>query len=509
VGGRVSDILDLREPRKVDRESARVLHIRGILILEAAFEALTIRSLRRVLKTVSESFGAIVAAAEDDPGESWTSFDDLAAINAGWATEIENELVPALADTYAAGAQSAGLAVAGSPEIPEFVHDQAVEWMYGAKNRLFRVSDDVWTAVRNELTAGVLGGESVDQLKRRVRQSMETSESRARTVARTEVIGATNAGSFFQAKALGVGTKTWLATDDRRTRRSHDRAEGQEVGLDEAFEVGGAMLRFPHDPNGPAKETVNCRCTMLFDDKGACMCVPGWAQAESGERLVAAATSNCACSEDPPEDLVAAGTPTAPADATYKFWDTTPETFAEDHTGAMVALVPADPEALAIEGGDPVEELHTTMFYLGEAADIPTELQAAILAEVEQRASTYNGPLEATIFGAAMWNPNGDEPSLVWNVGGPDLAPFRDDMRQALINAPDNVDGDRPDWSMPEQHQPWAAHLCAAYGTPEELFAHMAEALDRVGPVVYDRVRVAYGPTVRDFPLGGNSSAMA
>ncbi len=295
----MTDVLDLRPPKKVDHEAVRTLHVRGIMILEAAFEERAVRSLRRVLKAVSSSFGAVVAAGEDDPsGEAWASFDDLAAINAGWSEEVSEELLPALADSYAAGAQSAGLAVAGSPEIPEFVSDQAVDWLQSAENRLARVSDEVWSTVREELTAGMLEGESIDQLKRRVRQSMFASEKRARTIARTEVIGATNAGSYFEAKALGVSTKTWLATTDRRTRPTHATAEGQEVGMDEPFQVGEALLRFPHDPTGPAKETVNCRCTMLYDDHGACMCVPGWAQTESGESLAAAANSNCACSEN-------------------------------------------------------------------------------------------------------------------------------------------------------------------------------------------------------------------
>lgn len=495
----MTDLLDLKPPKEVDREAARTLHVRGIMILEQAFEAKAIRSLRRVLKSVSGSFGALVSAAEQ-PGEPVASFDDLAAINAGWASEVEEELIPLLLDTFAAGAQNTSLSVMGVVDIPEFVHTQSVGWMADAQNRLARVSDEAWQAVRAELTVGLTEGESIDQLQRRIRGTIDVVESRARTIARTEVIGAVNAGSYYEAKGLGVQTKTWLATEDRRTRPTHNRADDQTVGIDEMFEVGGALLRFPHDPVGPAKETVNCRCTNLYDNNALCMCVPGWAQSETGEQLVAASSSNCACSGD-----AAAEAQTAAAALVTEL-----ATFAdegEEHTGAMIALVPADPEALALDGGEPVEELHTTLFYLGDAADIPPELRAAILAEVEDRVSlNWSGPIEAQAFGASIWNPNGDEPSLVLNIGGPLLAPIRDDIRQAIINAPDNIDGDRPDWEMAEQHQPWAAHLCLAYDDPDRLMERMPDALVEAGPVVFDRVRVAFADEVHDFKLGGSDA---
>jgi uncharacterized protein with gpF-like domain len=59
--------------------------------------------------------------------------------------------------------------------------------------------------------------------------------------------------------------KTWTATVDERTRESHAEADGQTVKDDEAFEVGGAELRFPSDPNGPPEEVINCRCVPIYE----------------------------------------------------------------------------------------------------------------------------------------------------------------------------------------------------------------------------------------------------
>ncbi len=54
--------------------------------------------------------------------------------------------------------------------------------------------------------------------------------------------------------------KTWIATLDGKTRDTHFAADGQRAPLAGTFTVGGALLRFPGDPDGPPDEVANCRC---------------------------------------------------------------------------------------------------------------------------------------------------------------------------------------------------------------------------------------------------------
>lgn len=71
------------------------------------------------------------------------------------------------------------------------------------------------------------------------------------------------------AKDLGLTTKKeWVAVSDERTRIDHQAANGQTVGINESFLVGGQSLRFPGDPNGSAGNVINCRCveTYSFED---------------------------------------------------------------------------------------------------------------------------------------------------------------------------------------------------------------------------------------------------
>lgn len=115
------------------------------------------------------------------------------------------------------------------------------------------------------LHAGVAGGETVDQLADRIRSVFaDLSTWRAKTIARTEVVGGMNAAAHRVAVDSGlVVSRTWLATKDARTRPSHQRQDGHTVRGTETVYPNGC--RYPGDPAGPASETVACRCVELFD----------------------------------------------------------------------------------------------------------------------------------------------------------------------------------------------------------------------------------------------------
>jgi hypothetical protein len=89
------------------------------------------------------------------------------------------------------------------------------------------------------------------------------SRERATTIARTEAATVTEAGQFLTYRASGVGRKRWLTTLDGRERDTHFDAHGQIRAIDEPFDVGGYELMYPLDPDGPAHEIINCRCSHI------------------------------------------------------------------------------------------------------------------------------------------------------------------------------------------------------------------------------------------------------
>jgi uncharacterized protein with gpF-like domain len=88
-------------------------------------------------------------------------------------------------------------------------------------------------------------------------------EFRRELIARTETISASNAVSQAIYRVWGVPRKEWLATMDDRVRVEHANANGQIVGINQMFEVGGERLMYPGDKNASARNVCNCRCTTV------------------------------------------------------------------------------------------------------------------------------------------------------------------------------------------------------------------------------------------------------
>lgn len=132
--------------------------------------------------------------------------------------------------------------------------------------KVVQISDTTRVIIRDSISAGTqeqLGPASVARLIRE--RNSQFSRFRAMRIARTETSMIANATSEFSADALGLEYKRrWVAAADERTRESHVAADGQIRGRDEAFDVGDSKLARPGDPNGPASEIINCRCTVAL-----------------------------------------------------------------------------------------------------------------------------------------------------------------------------------------------------------------------------------------------------
>lgn len=164
---------------------------------------------------------------------------------------------------------------------------------------------------------------------------------------------------------------------------------------------------------------------------------------------------------------------------------------ADVQTGAMVALVPAEAEAvrLASEDGEPADQLHMTGLHLGEAADWTPEERAALL-DAAQRCAASVEPFTANGFALSMFHPGGDNPCVVLGMSGAAVA----DFYTALDTAFEPFAA-----CMPEQYQPRIPHMTLMYTDDPDW---VGELVDRAGPVVFDRLRVAFGGEIIDMPLG-------
>lgn len=127
--------------------------------------------------------------------------------------------------------------------------------------------------ITNQVTSGILQGESIKHLADRLQTHIPTmNRTSAIRAARTAVTGAQNSGrqdSYIAAEKMGISLKKqWLATLDNRTRHAHAVADGQTVEEDKPFILDGYKMMFPGDKSAPGYLVYNCRCTMIAEVDG-------------------------------------------------------------------------------------------------------------------------------------------------------------------------------------------------------------------------------------------------
>lgn len=453
---------------------------------------------------------ALIAAELDVPdGEVTAGIGGVLARVRRWWNRLADELLlaPILA-VYETAAAAAARRF-GAPPPPELVDlprrhlddptdvpELVDQYLRRARNRLFLVGDSLWDAARHALADGEAEGETLAELTERLRRvfadhGQQLSGTRARRIARTETVAAWNRAQLDAARLLTEGrpvSKTWLATMDARTRPDHWRADRSSVALDEAFLVGGFPMQYPGDPAAPAHLVVQCRCAMTFDDDDA--------RGDAGrqfltdeqiaevirhyeEQGIVREVDRQASTTPTPTMAAAAGGGVVAAAGGY--------------SGAMIALVPsADTvDRLALADGEPPEQLHTTLYYLGNGSDFTPQDRDRLL-DLVAAYTAHLAPVEADAFSASAFNPHRDETALVLGLSGPQLLT----AHEAILSAVDEYPG-----TLPDQYAPWVPHITLAYSTD---LARLAEVADRAGPVVFDAVRVAFAGEVTDLPLGNH-----
>lgn len=134
------------------------------------------------------------------------------------------------------------------------------------KERINSVLQDILTTAETE-------GWGIEKIRKELVKKIGTNISgnviaRARGIAQTEMIGASNQASMFAADSTGLEyRKFWSTSHLPNIRPSHIIAEHDSIargGLkkDELFANG---LRYPGDPRGDASQICNCRCSILTE----------------------------------------------------------------------------------------------------------------------------------------------------------------------------------------------------------------------------------------------------
>lgn len=130
------------------------------------------------------------------------------------------------------------------------------------------VRDVRWNTqkVNSAVLGGILAGDSVPKLARRLRTVTGMNRTSAIRNARTTVTSAENKGrqdSYEQAEADGIKLRReWIAAIDSRTRHAHRLLDGQLADTDKPFKSELGNIMYPGDPKADPANVYNCRCTV-------------------------------------------------------------------------------------------------------------------------------------------------------------------------------------------------------------------------------------------------------
>lgn len=286
-----SDTVELEGVKAADRKASRLQQAQRQL-LEAEreqarrFELATMKYFREQNNRLEAALGGTQKADASVWDALFAAMPDYGVVDGAWVRldEAERERLvsqfiaglidwpgeeaalnaifePLWKESYDKGAElAAKLHNITAVQRPELVSTAKLRGGSRVRGITQTTKDTIGRIVSNALEHG----DSRETIAKQIQQEMQTSASRARTIAAQECNTSLLTGNFDMMKKAGAGTKTWHVTNPAVARPSHKRLNGVTVPIDGKFSNG---CRFPCDPDcSDASEVVNCHCFLTYGD---------------------------------------------------------------------------------------------------------------------------------------------------------------------------------------------------------------------------------------------------
>lgn len=217
-------------------------------------------------------------------GEHWTALKEQAAqemlrANRAAARLMNNRLPDVYAINYNFAAKDIQLQCNNAVSFELINKDAVVDLVKAGDTSLLPAKkidptkDIPWNTklVNSEVAQGIIQGESIPDIAKRLLNVGVKNEDSAVRAARTIVNGTQNKARHdvaerAAAKGVILG-KCWIGTNDNRIRDWHAEAwadygdKEDAVKLDEPFIVMGEEMMYPGDRSASPANVYNCRCT--------------------------------------------------------------------------------------------------------------------------------------------------------------------------------------------------------------------------------------------------------
>lgn len=169
---------------------------------------------------------------------------------------------------------------------------------------------------------------------------------------------------------------------------------------------------------------------------------------------------------------------------------TTADASQAKETGGMVALLPTERDAriLVRDGGEPLDDLHLTLAYLGENV---IEHDPRLLREDLELLSVGLQQMSGQILGSAAFNV--EDPCEVYLISDcKEICDLYEEVWRSVHAYAVELEAGQ------YQHHPFIAHITARYESQNGEPIYFDEMLDRV---TFDRLLLTWGPDRYIFPL--------
>lgn len=165
--------------------------------------------------------------------------------------KLDKFVRPLYQETATAGAEMAytNLGIERMADIEESVILRRV-------NKIKDINTTTYNQLKIQIREGLLAGESIPQVEKRVKEVYNFAAGRAKTIARTETAGIMTETSINAYKQEGVRKKRWLASPGARPEHAANAAQGA-IPMDSNFQNGQ-----PYPGTGTAEQVINCRCSI-------------------------------------------------------------------------------------------------------------------------------------------------------------------------------------------------------------------------------------------------------
>jgi uncharacterized protein with gpF-like domain len=141
------------------------------------------------------------------------------------------------------------------------VSQDVLDFIARRQDALSGIADDIAEKVREQISEGLLAGESIADISARITSTFDEIESdQAELIADSETAAAYSYANDKASRAGGIEYKRWIHGNPKVPRADHLAIDGLVVPIDEPYPVGDPPLMYPHDEDGSPEDVINCTC---------------------------------------------------------------------------------------------------------------------------------------------------------------------------------------------------------------------------------------------------------